>query len=125
MIPEEISKEHLLDFFEKNLELRQHYHSYFQSLLFIKYYLETKKIPWFFSCWAGDLGDKDYPKELEEHYVPVVMKVEIEVEEEYRQFKQTVARDCMHPGPNSHFKMASEIYDKLLIKEEFKKVIII
>jgi len=121
--PSEIEKQEIIDHLERTMELRQCYHDYFQNLLFIKYYLNSKNIPWFFSCWAGDFGNIDYPKELEEHFIPVVMKNEIYVEEQYKKFKENIARDCAHQGPNSHFKMASEIYDKLLEKDEFLKLI--
>jgi len=119
-----------LDFMQKNLDLRQSYHEYYQILLFIKYYLKSKNIPFFFSCWNGDFMQRnnprliDYPPELEVNYIPVMMNcIEEFIDPAYKVHKQNKARDCLHPGPNSHFEFASIVFDKLLTRQEFLNVL--
>jgi hypothetical protein len=122
--------DNILDFMQKNLDLRQSYHEYYQILLFIKYYLKSKNIPFFFSCWNGDLMQRnnpqstDYPPELEVNYIPVMMNcIEEFIDSAYKVHKQNRARDCLHPGPNSHFEFASIAFDKLLTRQEFLDVL--
>jgi hypothetical protein len=114
----------VIDFMQKNLEIRQSYHECYQILLFIKYYLKSKNIPFFFSFWNRDLQDVDYPPELDVNHIPVTMNcIEPDINPAYKIFKQNKARDCSHPGPNSHFEFASNAFDKLLERREFLDVL--
>ena len=116
---------HVIDFMQKNLNMRQEYHECYQNLLFLKYYLKSKNIPWFFTFWNGDLTTNvDYPLELEDHHIPVFMQCKDEfIDPEYKIYKENVARDCAHPGPNSHYRLSCKIFDKLLERKEFLELL--
>jgi len=116
--------DNVLDFMQKNLDLRQSYHEYYQILLFIKYYLKSKNIPFFFSCWNGDLQGVDYPPELNINYIPGMMHYfEKDINPVLKPFKQNRARDCAHPGPNSHYEFAENAFNQLLERQEFLDVL--
>jgi hypothetical protein len=114
----------VIDFMQKNLEIRQSYHECYQILLFIKYYLKSKNIPFFFSFWNGDLQTVDYPSELTVNHIPVIMHcIEEFIDPSMKPYKQNKARDCVHPGPNSHYEFAQNAFDKLLEHQEFLEVL--
>ena len=53
---------------------RELYHNTFKSLLFLKYYLETKNIPWFFSSWSNDFtetGVKSYLSNIDSNDIKI------------------------------------------------------
>lgn len=114
---------------------RQQLHQCFQNLLLIKWLLHSKNIPWFFSTWSHDLFintrlpiseiDSAFPEELMEHYIPVKFNYsDSYVPDTSKAFPQTIGRDYMHPGPNSHMDLSKQIYSKLLQKNAFAKIIL-
>lgn len=117
---------------------RQWYHECFRNLLLLKWFLAAKNIPLFFSFWADDfneatikslmatdnmVGTPNIPKELLSHYIPGGISGEQYILPKNRPFKQSIARDHMHFGPNSHFNLANDIHDKLLGNADFNNVL--
>jgi hypothetical protein len=115
------------EFMNRHVSSAQLYHEYFRLLLFLKYYLESKNIIWYFSCWGDDLKHNigiDYPRELEEHYIDEKLKHEIEIDSgTKRLFNQNIARDYAHYGPPSHYVFALGAFEKMKNKKSFSKVI--
>lgn len=107
------------------INIREEYHRAFRSLLFLKYYLEFKKIPWVFSSWAHDFtehGIKDYfpnldnkdikiPEELSQHYIDVNF-TNYNVSKDV--FPHSCARDGMHFSANYHHNFANNVYANLV-----------
>ncbi len=115
------------------LSQRQRYIEAFRSLLLLKYYLETKNIPFYFGFWdtfefkdeITDIQiDNEYvmneycPHSLQSNYIkgtfdktrdPHVLKAKAA----NQPFPQTIARDFMHCGPNAHHDYANVFYDQL------------
>jgi len=117
----------------KNINYRQLYHDCFRSLLFIKYFLQSKNIPWFFSFWCNDLSDLNIaartedtnidcsiPEELQKHYINAHLRDETLHE---NRFVQTIARDYAHPGPNEHYDLANQMYQQLQSNTTFIEII--
>jgi hypothetical protein len=102
----------------KTLTYSQNYHDCFRNLLFFKWFCQAKNIPWYFCFWNDDFSQHnisynlgpvqnisyDIPAELEKQYIPIRMT------SAQGPFIQTIARDYMHFGPNSHYQMASDMY---------------
>lgn len=125
---------------------RKAYHELYKSLLFLKYYLQSKNIPWFFSFWQNDLGfldnpvnerqfiidftypcasdDIEYPKELNEHMLPISMPVYPQLPTSYQEAYRSVnvAKDYTHFGPASHHYVADTMYDMLIEKESLQQI---
>lgn len=117
----------------KNINYRQLYHDCFRSLLFIKYFLQSKNIPWFFSFWSNDLSAPDIaaqteninidcsmPEELQKHYIDAYLRDKTLHE---KLFDQTIARDYAHPGPNEHYDLAKQMYQQLQSNTTFVEII--
>jgi hypothetical protein len=117
----------------KNINYRQLYHDCFRSLLFIKYFLQSKNIPWFFSFWCNDLSayniaahtediniDCSMPEELKKHYVDAHLR---DKEFHEKRFEQTIARDYAHPGPNEHYDLAKQMHQQLQSNTTFVEII--
>jgi len=109
---------------------REVYHNTFKSLLFLKYYLESKKIPWFFSSWSNDFterGIKAYlpsidvadikiPKALDQHHVDIDFSA-CPDEGVYH-----MARDGMHWGSIFHNTFSNKAYDIIINTSMFSEV---
>jgi hypothetical protein len=117
----------------KNINYRQLYHDCFRSLLFIKYFLQSKNIPWFFSFWGNDLSayniaahtedtniDCSIPEELQNHYIDSHLRDKTLYE---NLFVQTIARDYVHPGPNEHYDLAKQMHKQLQSNTTFIEII--
>jgi len=116
----------------ENLNYLGCYHNVFKNLLLLKWFLESKKIPWYFCFWADDFSelnirdainqynnectDFSIPKELSGHYIPDPNLLQNQIPDV---FSQTIARDFSHPGPNYHYKLSEKIYHTLMAKPEF------
>jgi hypothetical protein len=125
------------DQFTKYANYRQWYHDAFRNLLMMKWFLESKQIPWFFSFWGNDFYPKqikeaingddqiDYsiPIELQDHHIPLYIKQESFLTN--KPFKQTIGRDFMHPGPNSHLDLATQMMKGLSYNKQFNKLLTI
>lgn len=126
-VPGDLGLKHqqLLDTLRKDISDVQFYHDYFGVLLFIKYYLETKNIAWYFSCWAGDLERPvgvDFPKELTEHYIEHKLNYDVHVNPSYKKlFKENIARDYAHFGPPSHYEFADNVFNEMIKRSSFEK----
>lgn len=129
----------------KTISYRQRYHDCFRNLIFLKSYLQTKGIPWFFGFWDnftlhGEAFDDGIPlhnvmnsmapPELAEHYINgfFVYDKDRNLMPEFGEgfeakFLQTIARDGAHFGPNAHFDYAKKSYDQIIEKESFKDLI--
>lgn len=121
----------------KNSNYRQMYHDCFRNLLLIKWFLASKNIPFFFSFWHDDFNkdiikydtqitndnDCNIPNELSYNYITTKIKDDCDIIIDEWSFPQTIARDYAHFGPNSHRDLGNQIYDKLLEKEDFIKVL--
>lgn len=110
--------------------IREVYHASFKSLLFLKYYLEAKKIPWFFSSWSNDFtveGVKKYlpnidtndiriPVALDQHHMNIDFTA-------YRgEHKYHMARDGMHLGPIYHQNFSENVYNNIANTPTFQEV---
>jgi hypothetical protein len=117
----------------QNINYRQLYHDCFRNLLFIKYFLQSKNIPWFFSFWADDFNankisdhtkdiniDCSIPEELLEHYINAYMRENAACQ---NIFEQHIARDYAHPGPNQHYDLFNQIYQQLQNNTTFDEII--
>lgn len=134
MVPEQSSPALVKQTYQKTvqpLNCRQYYHDCFKNLLFFKWFCEAKNIPWYFNFWAadffinsisynlaeGDQIDCSIPKELLKHFIPVVNG------SESGPFKQTIARDYMHFGPNVHYNLANKIYEYLITDDRCQQLL--
>jgi len=122
---------------EKITNLREAYNNAFKNLLFIKYYLMAKNIPWVFSSWNNDfdsevikdtiqkiqMSEISLPKEITEHYIGNVFFYRHPSKMYKPIFEQEVARDGLHYGPNSNYYYAEEVFSALKNSKEYKKVI--
>jgi hypothetical protein len=130
--------------YDKIISYRQQYHECFRNLLFLKYFLASKNIPFIFSFWDGALiksnvltalsSDNNHlkendiiPKELEEHYHlgyflydKQCSKLNVKFTEAY---PYEIARDFVHYGPNSHYNFANDLYRHMLNKSFFAKIL--
>jgi hypothetical protein len=111
--------------------VRQVYHNIFKSLLFLKYYLEVKKIPWFFSSWSNDFteaGVKSYlpnidikdiniPREIYQHYVNIDFSGYHDHGHRYH-----MARDGMHLGLPYHLNFSNKVYENIINNPMFLEV---
>jgi hypothetical protein len=111
--------------------IRELYHNAFKSLLFLKYYLEVKKIPWFFSSWSKDFteqGIKDYlpnidikdiniPEALSNHHINVNFSTNY-----HKIGPPMMARDGMHWGVNFHQNFSNNVYDIIINTSMFSEV---
>lgn len=127
------------DLYNKHFDTtpRQLIHNCFRNLLLLKWLLKEKNIPWYFGFWANDLDDKyldsnmgtnnfddlKIPKELNEHYIPIHIKYDNDMNPDQLKFSQNIARDYMHYGPNTHLNLAQQYYNGLMSKESFTKSI--
>jgi hypothetical protein len=110
--------------------IREVYHNTFKSLLFLKYYLEVKKIPWFFSSWTNDyteegikshlpnidINDIKLPEAIKQHHF------NIDFSTYNNEHKYHMARDGMHYGLPYHLQFSNNIYDKLINNSIFLEV---
>ena len=121
-----------------NDNYRQRLHDAFRNLLLLKWYLHSRNIPWFFSFWDDSLSKNvldvnittkedliyDIPRELEEHYVQGAMFFDTHIDDTKKNFeklfKQPIARDYQHFGPNSHYNFSKEFYNQLITRESFQ-----
>lgn len=124
--PHELKEEYQKN--SKTLTYSQNYHDCFRNLLFFKWFCQSKNIPWYFCFWNNDFSEHtisynlgpvqgislDIPIELKKHFMPIRMS------SAQGPFKQTIARDYMHYGPNWHFQMANDIYNYLSTNLDFK-----
>ncbi len=122
------------DSLTRSTNYRQMYHDCFTNLLLLKWFLNSKNIPWFFSFWSDEFSKKlikdfiapassddcDIPSELLPNYIPA--KITQDKYLSAKVFNQTIARDYMHYGPNSHHDLAKNIYSQLREKQEYKIV---
>jgi hypothetical protein len=123
----DVQKEEIDMNFKLMLNIRQSYHKAFQSLLFLKYYLEKKNIPWFFSSWSMDFsesGIKEYFSNinLNDIKIPEVLKQhhnDINFSDVNVQHKYHMARDGMHWGANFHHAFANKVYDSIINSSMF------
>ena len=114
----------------------------FKSLLFLKYFLESQGIRLLLTTWENtefeksdingfESGMTSYYNELVNHS-PVDLKanilpVEFKRNESKLSFKphiQEIARDLIHPGPNSHFNFAKETFEYLINDDRFKELLL-
>jgi hypothetical protein len=111
----------------------------FRNLLFLKYYLKGRDIPFFFGFWddfswidpltnehthVQALMDSDCPPELKNHYVKGVVDYDFPRRPGFiSKFPQTIARDGGHFGPNSHYTYATTFVDAIKKRAEFKKLL--
>lgn len=113
-----------------NMNDRQRYHNAFKNLLLLKWFLESKNIPWFFSSWMNEFSpisiahgsnntESEIPSELKPHYIQTNMLYDRSLKE--TPFTQNVARDCAHYGPNSHYDVCSQMFQGLINKPGFNK----
>jgi hypothetical protein len=113
----------------------ERYHNAFKNLLFLKWFLESKNIPWFFSSWSGDFSRhtlarsiKNFnaaismPEELLPHHIETNMVYDKTISP--RPFKQNIARDCMHYGPNSHLDLVQQMWKQLIDRPSFQNFIL-
>jgi hypothetical protein len=121
----------------KNINYRQLYHNCYRDLLFLKWFLLAKNIPWFFSSWSNDFAEEtikqlipaasgaDYtiPSELLINYIPAKILYNEYIKPDNIKFPQTIARDYVHYGPNSHLDLADQIYDKLSKHNNFRHIL--
>ena len=121
------------DLMSRGTNYRQIYHNCFRSLLFIKYFLQAKNIPWFFSFWCNDFSvgniklhtedqsvDTVIPEELQSHYIEAHLRDKSLYE---HVFPHTIARDFAHPGPNEHYDLANQIHIGLTANRLFNNLI--
>lgn len=115
---------------DTNINIRQQYHDAFKNLLFLKAFLKSKNIPWFFSFWTNefDLGhiktiaenptfmDSAFPSELNAHYIELP---QVDIIDSSGPMEQHIARDFMHYGPNAHFKLYKSMHNNLLERNEY------
>lgn len=110
--------------------IRELYHNTFKSLLFLKYYLEVKKIPWFFSSWS-----KDFTEEGVKEYLPKIDITDIKFPKEFNQHHINIdftmnndehiyhmARDGMHWGSGYHRTFSNNVYSNIINNSMFLKV---
>lgn len=126
--------------------IRKGYHELYGNLLFLKYYLQTKNIPWFFCFWQNDfcltelpVNDKrfildqitpgedtdiEYPSELKEHLLGTCLPISEGIPQHYRDmYVENIAKDYTHVGPASHHYLAHQMYQELLNKDSFKSLL--
>jgi hypothetical protein len=119
----------------RTMEYRQLYNNCFRNLLLLKWFLASKNIPMYFSSWLNEFEedsirntfgnntmDVSLPDALVESYIPVGVYYDDHLTNPL-QFKQTIARDFVHFGPNSHREFADKVLPILTEKKDFKKVI--
>jgi hypothetical protein len=123
-------KEYIEMHYKMIYNIREGYHNAFKSLLFLKYYLESKKIPWFFSSWSNDFteaGVKAYlpnidvtdikiPDALSHHHV------DIDFSTYHGEHKYHMARDGMHLGSLYHRNFSNNSYDRIVNSSVFSQV---
>lgn len=87
-------------------------------LLTLDMFCKSKKIPYFVTAWnhgACNLLNSFYHDYgIENVFLNLHMFLDkdcLDLPEELRPFKQTVARDYLHFGPNSHYKLAKDIFN--------------
>jgi len=113
-------------------------HEAFRNLLFLKLFLDSQNIPFYFYTWDttkidfcnnkflgfGDAMMLNAPKDLREHIIhsEFLQDEGVVLPNFERPFKQNIGRDGMHPGPNSHWNYSKTFYNKLRSREGFKKV---
>ncbi len=110
--------------------VRELYHSTFKSLLFLKYYLETKNIPWFFSSWSNDFtetGVKSYLSNIDGNDIKIPEAIQqhhfdIDFLTYHDEHKYHMARDGMHSGLPYHLNFSNNVYDKLIDNSIFLEV---
>lgn len=128
----------LIRAFTENNAQRKFWHEIFRSLLFMKYYLQTKNIPWAFSFWNNDFSsylhkqkylapceekDFSFPEELSSNLLNVKLNIDEHLPEKFKIFDINIAKDYLHYGPNSHWYAANQFYDELTQRKEFNDVI--
>lgn len=101
-----------------------------RNLLFIKWYLQAKRIPFYFSSWFQNISHDELgrsfnhdmlfsemaPPEIQERFIKAPMRFETSV----NVFPQKIARDGMHFGPNSHLEFANGFWEQLKDKEDVR-----
>jgi len=134
---------------DKLISHRQQYNDCFKNLLFLKYFLKNKNIPFAFGCWDDGLSEREIlqalsltnshtestnmPTELMEHYFPGCF-----VWDSFYKNKDAVhpghpgtfdivypydiARDYGHFGPNTHYNFSKNLYNYLLNKSFFNEL---
>jgi hypothetical protein len=135
----------------KLISYRQQYNDCFRNLLFLKYFLESKNIPFVFSCWDDGLSSRqillalaitnsktestNMPKELMKYYIPGCFvwdsyyNVKDAVHSGHRGtfdivYPYEIARDHGHFGPNTHYNFSKNLYKYLLDKSFFNYLLI-
>jgi hypothetical protein len=116
----------------------QRLHETFRNLLFLKLFLDSQNIPFYFFTWDatridfnkrqflsfGEALNKFAPSDLKEHIVSTPFFHDGGKYARLQMpFKQNIGRDGMHPGPNAHWNYSLSFYDNLRSREGFKKVL--
>jgi hypothetical protein len=109
---------------------RELYHNTFKSLLFLKYYLESKNIPWFFSSWSNDFtesGIKSYLPNIDSNDIKIPEAIQqhhfdIDFSTYNNEHKYHMARDGMHYGLPYHLQFSNNVYDKLMDNSIFLEI---
>lgn len=109
---------------------RELYHNTFKSLLFLKYYLESKNIPWFFSSWSNDFteaGVKSYLPNIDSNDIKIPEAIQqhhfdIDFSTYKNEHKYHMARDGMHYGLPYHLQFSNNVYDKLIDNSIFLEI---
>lgn len=134
----------------KLISYRQQYNDCFRNLLFLKYFLKTKNIPFIFSFWDYGLSNSeilrslaitnshtestDMPKELMKHYVSGCFVFDSYYNKSASHpghlgtfdimYPYNIARDYSHFGPNTHYNFSKNLYKYLLAKKFFNELLI-
>lgn len=123
----------------KNYLPVQRVHDTFKSLLMLKEFLDSRKIPFYFQTWDStlihfDKGQADEfsnilknhsPVELRKHVSPTRMMLDLvkQTPKYGLPFKQNIGRDGMHPGPNTHWNYARELFEWCKTQDTFSQLI--
>lgn len=133
----------------KNLSLTQCVSESIKNLLFLKYYLQSKGIPFVFSSWQQmpqvddqsgfnktniEIFENEIKTGLADHFIsaplqqdkyqhigPIHPLYRVDLDAEMP-FKQQIARDGLHYGPNAHWNFSRVFFEKFKKSEHFKKL---
>lgn len=141
-----IEQRGLVKAWEKFVNLPYMLNDTFKNLLMLKYFLESKNIPMFFTFWdqqdlydiasqkdtnIGAILDKNLPSALKENYLgcfSMMLDSQIDALRStdqrainwQKEYKQSIARDGMHYGPNSHVELSTRFYNVISIRNEYQ-----
>ena len=117
----------------------QRVHEVFRSMLFLYEFLSARNIPMYFQTWDNtiiefsssvqlsflDILKQGAPSDLKQCLIPVQMSFDYETVPAPHglPFKQNIARDGMHPGPNTHWNFANETFSWLKKQDGFLELI--